>query len=61
MKTKVYQYILVLLCFISAYSVANEEQKKKADPRAEYIRANYTKYEYKIPMQRARLWPLAPR
>ena len=42
--------LMLLLCFLSSsfYTIA---QENKVAPRAEYIRANYQKFEYKIPMR----------
>lgn len=39
---------MLMFVLISTFTLAAE---KESDPRAEYIRANYTKYEYKIPMR----------
>ena len=41
---------IVLLCLVISSSFAAAADKKP-DPRADYIRANYTKFEYKIPMR----------
>ena len=41
---------LVILCLFITGSVASGAEKK-SDPRADYIRANYSKYEYQIPMR----------
>ena len=40
--------LLLLLVLVSPCGFAADEQ---ADKRAEYIRANYVKYEYQIPMR----------
>ena len=40
--------LLLLLVMVSPCGLAADEQAEK---RAEYIRANYTKYEYQIPMR----------
>ncbi|MEC9259730.1 MAG: X-Pro dipeptidyl-peptidase, partial [Pseudomonadota bacterium] len=40
--------LLLLLVMVSPCGFAADEQAEK---RAEYIRANYTKYEYQIPMR----------
>lgn len=43
---------LVMFCLVVASSIASSAEKKsKTDTRADYIRANYTKYEYKITMR----------
>lgn len=41
---------LWLLCVVF-FSTAASAEEAKPDPRAEYIRANYTKFEYQIPMR----------
>ncbi len=41
----------LLLIFVLVTSVMAMAADKKSDPRADYIRANYTKYEYQIPMR----------
>ena len=40
-----------LLLSSTSITVANAADEKKPDPRAEYIRANYSKYEYQIAMR----------
>ena len=41
----------LLLIFVLVTSFSALAADKKSDPRADYIRANYTKYEYQIPMR----------
>ncbi len=41
----------LLLLFVLVTSFSALAADKKSDPRADYIRANYTKYEYQIPMR----------
>ena len=41
----------LLLLFVLVTSFSALAADKKIDPRADYIRANYTKYEYQIPMR----------
>ena len=41
----------LLLIFVLVTSFSARAADKKSDPRADYIRANYTKYEYQIPMR----------
>lgn len=48
MKAITYRLAMILVLFISTSSFAADD---KSDPRAEYIRANYTKFEYQIPMR----------
>ncbi|TDF42261.1 CocE/NonD family hydrolase [Alteromonadaceae bacterium M269] len=45
-----FTFRLVIFCLLIAASIVNA-QEKKADPRADYIRANYTKFEYQIAMR----------
>ena len=47
MRTLLSNTMLVILLLVSTLVTAAE----KANPRADYIRANYTKYEYQIPMR----------
>ena len=43
---------LLLFCTFAMFSAAQHaDQKKPADELAEWIKANYTKYEYRIPMR----------
>ena len=41
----------LFLIFVLVTSFSTLAADKKSDPRADYIRANYTKYEYQIPMR----------
>lgn len=47
---KIIKSILVLLVIVINSTPINAAEKK-ANPRADYIRANYTKFEYQIPMR----------
>lgn len=42
-------YLIIFCLFLSSATALAAE--KKANPRADYIRANYTKFEYQIPMR----------
>jgi uncharacterized protein len=46
---KIYSKLLICVLFLSSASFAAEEKKK--DERGDYIRENYAKYEYEIPMR----------
>lgn len=42
---------LFLMLLVMQYGVAKAETKAEVNPREAYIRANYTKYEYQVPMR----------
>ena len=48
MRALTSRVLLLLVLVTGGHAFA---QEKKPDPRADYIRANYTKYEYQIPMR----------
>ena len=50
MKVALYLKVALMLLLMTS-SAVHAETEKEVSPREAYIRANYTKYEYKIPMR----------
>jgi putative CocE/NonD family hydrolase len=44
-------YCLTLLAFVAGFSLVSQAQDKPAPPEEDYVKAHYTKYEYRIPMR----------
>src|SRR5271156_407018 len=44
-------YCLTLLAFVAGFSLVSPAQDKPAAPEEDYVKAHYTKYEYRIPMR----------